>query len=274
MAGVWGATCRQATVCRLVLGDRLGRQRRSLGLTLREVAGALYASSAKLCRIESGRHRPAPADVERLADFYQVDAGVREQWLQWAQVAQGRGAYHAFADVADAMLRDYLDVEAAGLRAVYGPVVIPAVLRTRGYARALYGGMSEPEAQRRLWLLALRQRRFAEEGPKPVQVLLGEAAVNGGVGGAQVMEEQRDRLRRAGEMGVKVRVLPHERVVPDPQAHCGFAVAALDAGRCVLCGHERLDGRLWLVPDRGRYAAARFARLWQAALGPDLRPAA
>ncbi|KOG63991.1 hypothetical protein ADK76_10785 [Streptomyces griseoflavus] len=262
-----------ATVCRLVLADRLGRMRRSRGLTLKTVAGALYVSSSKLCRIESGRHRPTLADVEQLADLYEVETDVRTQLLQWAQVAQGRSSYHAFADVADAVLRDYLDVEQAGLRAVFGPVVLPAVLRTRGYARALYGGMGEAEAERRLSLLELRQRHFADAGPKPVRILLGEAALYGRLSGAEMMRKQHQWLRQAAELGVKLRVLPYERMALERCALSAFAVAAVNDDRCVLTARERMGG-VWLGPDRNGRAAAWFEHLWQAAAEPGPQLAA
>lgn len=230
------------------------------GLTLKQVAAAVYVSVSKLSRIERGRHRAVVEEVARLAAFYEARGQDLEQLVEWARTAQGRGDYHSFADVADAAARDYLDVEAVGLSAVYAPQVFPAVLRTRHYEAVLLGPMSPEEAARRLWLLGLRQRRFFQVRRAPVRVLLGEAAFTSRVGGPEVMAEQRQRLLHAA---VQVRVLP---------AHCaarssaaGFAVAVLGGGRLTLAARSRDDGRLWLDPDRKGRATAQFEELWQAA---------
>lgn len=134
-----------ATIARLLLGDQLHQLRAARRLTLQTVAGATYLSVSKLSRIECGRHRAAPADIQRLIDLYETPGALRGQLLKWAARAQGRSVYHSFGDVTDAALRDYLDVEPWALSAVYAPSVIPAVLQTRRYARELLAEMSQAE---------------------------------------------------------------------------------------------------------------------------------
>ncbi|MFE4263501.1 Scr1 family TA system antitoxin-like transcriptional regulator [Streptomyces sp. NPDC056883] len=248
-----------ATVARLCLGGHLEQLRCTRGLTLEQVATTLYVSTSKLCRIERGRHRASVDDVARLADFYQAHGPERDRLLEWTRLAQGRSVYHSFADVADASCRDYLDVEAAGLRAVYMPQVLPAVLRTASYARELLGPVSGAEADRRLWLMRLRQQRFLQTGSGAVRVLLGEGALAPGVGGPEVMREQHRRLLHAP---VEVRVLAGHRAL---RASAGFSVAVLDGGRLTLTAREGEDGRPSLSPDRKGRTAARFEELWQAA---------
>ncbi|MEU5108443.1 Scr1 family TA system antitoxin-like transcriptional regulator [Streptomyces sp. NPDC021354] len=254
-----------ATVARLLLGGQLEQLREMRGLTLKQVAGTLYVSVSKLSRIERGRHRAVVEEVARLADFYEARGQDLEQLMEWARTAQGRGDYHSFTDVADAAARDYLDVEAVGLSAVYTPQVFPAVLRTQHYAAVLLGPMNPEEVARRLWLLGLRQRRFFQIRRAPVRVLLSEAALTSRVGGPEVMAEQRQRLLHAP---VQVRVLPAHCAARSPAA-AGFAVAVLGGGRLTLAARNRDDGRLWLDPDRKGRAAAQFGELWQAAA--DLR---
>ncbi|MFE6273948.1 Scr1 family TA system antitoxin-like transcriptional regulator [Streptomyces goshikiensis] len=248
-----------ATVARFLLGRQLEQLRCVRGLTLGQVAGALYMSTSKLSRIERGRHRAAVDDVARLADFYEAHGRDRDQLVEWSGQAQGRSTYHSFADVADASSRDYLEVEAAGLHAVYTPQVLPALLRTRRYARELLGPVSSAEADRRLWLLGLRQQRFFQTCRAPVRILLGEAVLAPGTGGPTVMREQHRRLLQAP---VEVRVLAAHRAL---RASSGFAVAVLGGGRLTLVAREREDGRPCLGPDRKGRTAARFEELWQSA---------
>lgn len=249
-----------ATVARLLLGRQLEQLRAVRGLTLEQVAGALYVSTSKLSRIERGWHRAAVDDVARLADFYEAHGRDRDQLMERAGQAQGRSAYHSFADVADASSRDYLDVEAAGLHAVYTPQVPPAVVRTHRYALELLGPVSRAEADRRLWLLGLRQQRFFQTGRAPVRILLGEVVLAPGVGGPGVMHEQHCRLLQAP---VEVRVLAGHRAL---RASTGFAVAVLGGGSLTLVAREGEDGRPRLDPDRKGRTAARFEELWQAAV--------
>lgn len=252
-----------ATVSRFLLGHRLEQLRSSRRLTLREVAGSLYLSDSKLCRIERGEHRATVTEIESLADHYGVCGRTRDTMLRWGALSQGRGLYHSFADVADARVRDYLDVEAVGLRAVFAPRVIPAVLRTRRYAVELLGAMRAEEVERRLWLLALRQQRLWESGRGPVRVLLAETVLDLGLGGPGVMDEQTRRLR---DVPVQVRVLPAQQAARVSSG--AFSWVGLGEDQVTLAGREREDGRPRLHPDRQGRAAARFEELWRA--GVDL----
>ncbi|MER6127494.1 Scr1 family TA system antitoxin-like transcriptional regulator [Streptomyces sp. NPDC001795] len=253
-----------ATVARLLLGHELHQLRVERRLTLQTVASAHYLSVSKLSRIETGRHRAAPADISRLIDFYDAPRATRERLLQWAVQAMGRSSYHSFADVTDAALRDYLDMEPSGLRAVYAPGVIPAVLRTRRYAGEVLATAGEAERERRLWLLALRQQRFAQLVHRPVRVLLAESALTCRIGGPEVMREQEARLREAESLGVEVAVLPSAvaaRVAPGG----AFALVVLGDALLTMTVSEEPGGALRIAPDRDGRTAGRFESLWHAA---------
>ncbi|MFI6277895.1 Scr1 family TA system antitoxin-like transcriptional regulator [Streptomyces sp. NPDC050988] len=253
-----------ATIARHLLGHELHQLRAERSLTLQTVASALYLSASKLSRIETGRHRAAPADINRLIDFYDAPRAVRERVQQWAVRAMGRSGYHSFADVTDAAMRDYLDMEPSGLRAVYAPGVIPAVLRTRRYAGELLATAGEAERERRLWLLALRQQRFAQLARRPVRVLLAESALDSRIGGPEVMREQAALLREAEGLGFEIAVLPSAvaaRVAPGG----AFALTVLGDAPLTMAAAEEPGGILRLVPDRGGRATGRFESLWHAA---------
>ncbi|WP_327357779.1 Scr1 family TA system antitoxin-like transcriptional regulator [Streptomyces sp. NBC_01304] len=259
-----------ATIARLLLGAHLERLRLSRGLTQKAVADRVYISVSKLCRIEAGCHRSAIEDVQRLAHLYEASDDVGELLLSRAVAAQGRGTYHSFADVADAALRDYLDVEAAGLTFIYAPHVIPAVLRTRCYARELLGEVSEQEADRRLWLLSLRQQRFFRARKAPVRILLGELAHDGRIGDASVMREQWAHLKAAA---VDLRVLP-ARQAARSYALGAFSKAVLGNNEMTVTCAEHPSGELRLRPDSHERATAQFEVLWQRAGRGSLRVAA
>ncbi|WP_405775682.1 Scr1 family TA system antitoxin-like transcriptional regulator [Streptomyces sp. NBC_01538] len=262
-----------ATIARLLLGDQLHQLRAARRLTLQTVARATYLSESKLSRIECGRHRAAPADIQRLIDLYEAPGALRGQLLKWAARAQGRSVYHSFGDVTDAALRDYLDVEPWAVRAVYAPRVIPAVLQTRRYARELLAEASQAEGERRLWLLALRQQHFARRGGPPVRVLLGEGALTSRIGGGEVMREQAARLREADGLGVEIRVLPSPVTALIAPAGA-FALAVLGESGLTMTATEDGAGSPRLVPDRAGRATARFDQLWNEAAARAIELAA
>lgn len=262
-----------ATVSRLLLGHELHQLRAERRLTLQTVASAHYLSVSKLSRIETGRHRAALADINRLIDYYDAPRAAREQLLQWAVRATGRSGYHSFADVTDAAMRDYLDLEPSGLQAVYAPGVIPAVLRTRRYAGELLAAAGEAERERRLWLLALRQQRFAQLARRPVRVLLGESALNSRIGGPEVMREQAARLREAEGLGAEIAVLPSAvaaRVAPGG----AFALVVLGDALLTMTVLEEPGGTLRIAPDRDGRTTGRFESLWHAAMADSAGVAA
>ncbi|MFJ4623637.1 Scr1 family TA system antitoxin-like transcriptional regulator [Streptomyces sp. NPDC088812] len=255
-----------ATIARLLLGDQLYRLRAARRLTLQMVASATYLSVSKLSRIECGRHRAAPADIQRLIEHYEASGCLRGQVLEWVARAQGRSFYHSFSDVTDAAYRDYLDVEPVGLRAVYAPTVIPAVLRTSRYAHALLAPVATAERERRLWLLALRQQRFAQRGDVSVRVLLGQSALTNGVGGDEVMREQAAQLCGSEGPGTEIRVLPSSWAAEAASAGA-FSLAVLGDGALTMTATESGGVSPRLVPGRDGQSAARFDALWRAAAG-------
>jgi transcriptional regulator with XRE-family HTH domain len=174
------------------LAGELKALRTTRGLQQRDVCDALQWSPTKMSRIESGQVRLSREDLELLLDLYGgVDDGRRERFLQLANDSGRRGWYSSYDDVFSTAFPG-LEDEAQSIW-IYEPDVVPGLLQTTAYTRALVSaGMSrDPQsAQRRVE--ARRHRRAILDRPAPptVQAFIGEPVLLWQVGGPQVLREQ------------------------------------------------------------------------------------
>ncbi|HEV2871673.1 MAG TPA: DUF5753 domain-containing protein, partial [Actinomycetota bacterium] len=96
---------------------------------------------------------------------------------------------------------------------VYMSLIVPALLQTAEYARAIIGAVRPDlpgsEIERRVELRVGRQALLDQDNPPALRVLLDDAVLRRPVGGAAVMRGQLQRLLEdAGRPGVTVQVLP------------------------------------------------------------------
>ncbi|HUD39242.1 MAG TPA: helix-turn-helix transcriptional regulator [Streptosporangiaceae bacterium] len=76
---------------RLILGSRLRQLRESAGISVRQAAAAIGASSSKISRIELGRHPAREIDVVDLLNRYDItDRAQRDELLELASAATAR----------------------------------------------------------------------------------------------------------------------------------------------------------------------------------------
>ena len=195
------------------LGAELRRLRDKAGLTIDQVAEALECSQSKVSRIETGQVSATPRDVRDMLELYQVDAAQREAMVQIAREARQRGWWQKFVDVPDGVPA-YVSLEAAATSIdVYMSLIVPALLQTAEYARAIIGAVRPDlpgsEIERRVELRVGRQALLDQDHPPALRVLLEDAVLRRPVGGAAVMRGQLQRLLEdAARPGVTVQVLP------------------------------------------------------------------
>jgi transcriptional regulator with XRE-family HTH domain len=206
-------TTRTPTGRRRRLGAELRRLREASGLTIDRVADALECSQSKVSRIETGQVSATPRDVRDMLALYRVDPDQREAMVQIAREARQRGWWQKFVDVPDGVPA-YVGLEtAANSIDVYMSLIVPALLQTADYARAIIGAvrpdLPEPEIERRVELRMSRQALLDRDDPPELRVLLDEAVLHRPVGGPAVMATQLRRLLEdADRPAVTLRVLP------------------------------------------------------------------
>jgi transcriptional regulator with XRE-family HTH domain len=202
------------TVRRKRLSIELRRLREQAGLTCEDVGQRLECSGTRISRMETGRISARPGDVRELLEIYGVTGAEADSLVQLARDARRKGWWRAYGRVLPAWFEAYigLESEAARLRD-FQPLVVPGLLQTEGYARAVL--RAAPYASRREDIdrqVALRMERQAILGrasPPDLWVVLSESVLRVCVGGPAVMRDQLRRLAdTAARPNVTLQVLP------------------------------------------------------------------
>ena len=208
----------------------LRRLRGEANLTQRDVASALDWSPSKVIRIESGQVGLGVTDLRALAALYGVPEGEAMEEL----VVLARGSKRQpFAEFRDVLPQETIrffgyETSASLIRHVH-PLVVPGLLQTEDYTRALLIGYGvDPKIIDRV-IESRRQRQEVLDKVNPPEVftVLDEAVLRRRVGGAAVMERQLRHLVRLTERPtVSVQILPFAQGAQDalqgPFVHLEF----------------------------------------------------
>ena len=205
------------TVRRMLVGSRLRRLRIEAGISREQAGEAIRASEWKIHRLENGQVGFKERDIVDLLRLYGVDdPGEVAEFLVLAREANAPGWWHHYGDVLPQWFRSYVDLEsAATLIRAYEGQLVPALLQTEDYIRAVVGGAHledrPEEAERRVGLRLGRQQLLTQETPPRLWAVVDEAALRRPVGGREVMRAQLKRLIEATELpNVTLQVLPSD----------------------------------------------------------------
>jgi Domain of unknown function (DUF5753) len=152
-------------------------------------------------------------DVRDLLTLYGVqDDEYREALIGLARQSRERTWWTDYRDVMRPGNFVGLEAEASSMR-VWEPVVLPGLLQTEAYMRALMrtGRSSDPpeNIDRRVALRIKRQDRLKGPSPLTLSAIVDESVIRRVVGGADVMGDQlRHLLGQAQLPNVILRVLP------------------------------------------------------------------
>ncbi|MGH3435522.1 MAG: helix-turn-helix domain-containing protein [Sciscionella sp.] len=197
------------TVSRVQLGRRIRQLREQTGTERQEITERLGWESSKLSRAEQGSSTLAPAEVDVLVTMFGLDGDDAANLRRMGQEARKRNSYGKTPDWA----RTFVDWEqAAGEILTYESELIPGLLQTEGYARAVVSSSvvaAEEDTERMVADRVKRQARLSASNPPQLSVVLSEAVLRRAVGGRAVMREQLSRLREIGALPtVTLQVLP------------------------------------------------------------------
>ncbi|MFI5807151.1 helix-turn-helix domain-containing protein [Streptomyces sp. NPDC051561] len=201
------------TVRRRRLGQELRRLRELKGMTAEGVAERLLVSQSKISRLENGRRSISPRDVRDLCNVYEVeDPRVVESLMQMAKDSRQQGWWHAFGDIPYSVYIG-LETDADNLR-VYEPQVVPGLLQTKEYAKAVIAGAlpenSPEDWEKRVGVRVRRQDRVTTStSPLRLWAVIDEAALRRVVGDRHLMLEQLEHLQELARLPhVTIQVLP------------------------------------------------------------------
>jgi transcriptional regulator with XRE-family HTH domain len=204
-------------------GAELRRLRTAAGVSQEELGQRITYSGSLVGMIETARRAPTRDFAERCDDSLVTGGVLARLWPLVSQEALPRW-FRPFAEI---------ERTATSIRS-WEPLVIPGLLQTEAYARALITAWQPgdgPEAVRQQVTARMeRQQLLDREDPPLLWMIIGEAALRNPVGGPAVLREQLTRLLD--------RVAEHPKII--------VQVVPLDAG-----AHPGLEGPLVLVARRG-----------------------
>jgi Domain of unknown function (DUF5753)/Helix-turn-helix domain len=199
----------------MLVGAQLRRLRIEAGVSREEAGEAIRASEWKIHRLENGQVGFKDRDVGDLLRLYGVtDPDDIAGFLQFAREANAPGWWQQYGDLLPQWFKAYVDLEsAATLIRTYEGQLVPGLLQTEEYMRAVIGGAnldeSPEEAERRVALRMARQTLLTRpDGPR-LWAVIDEAALRRPVGSPEVMRGQLARLIDAAKLGsVVLQILP------------------------------------------------------------------
>jgi transcriptional regulator with XRE-family HTH domain len=203
------------TLRRRRLGAELKRCREHAGLTQENVSRQFEWHAAKVTRIETAKVAVTPRDVKDLLTLYGVqDEEYREALMTLARLSRERTWWTDYRDIMRPGNFVGLEAEASTLRA-WEPVLIPGLLQTEAYMRALMrtGRPSDsPQSiNRRVSLRLTRQSRLKAANPLMLDAFIDESAVRRVVGGTDVMNDQLRRLIEMAQLpNVTILIVPFD----------------------------------------------------------------
>jgi transcriptional regulator with XRE-family HTH domain len=198
------------------LAAQLRRLREAATLTGEDVASRLGWSPSKVSRVETGQTSITSEDLQMLLDLYKVPDSQRDHLSELGRNAQQRGWWDAYGDTMrpEVATLAALEADAESMR-WYHPTVLPGLLQTEQYARAILRShlfMAPPaRIERRVRARIAGQGILFRDDPPPpeVAVVLDEAALLRAIGGPEVQRAQLAHLLKICERpNISVQILP------------------------------------------------------------------
>jgi transcriptional regulator with XRE-family HTH domain len=185
-------------------------------MTQKDVAEAMDWSPSKVIRIESGAVAVSTNDLRVLLSHYGVDdRGIVDELIQVAKSSK-RSTWSEYRDIISQQAATYFGYEAsAAIIRQYEPQLVPGLLQTEEYARALFrdvNGFSDVTSDRHWQIRQERQEILDRDSPPEMFFILDEAALRRDMGGVKTMTRQRERLEELAALPhVTIQIIPFGR---------------------------------------------------------------
>jgi transcriptional regulator with XRE-family HTH domain len=237
----------------------LGAQLRELrgSRTLRDLAGLTGLSYGTIAKYERGRLTPSTEAMEKLLDALGVDGPERERLLAMVR-RHGPGEVVAGVPSTGRQLAQLIGYERAASRITnVAPLLIPGILQTRDYARAVIG--DGPDTDLRVRLRVERAEILTRtESPVELHAIIHEEALTRRVAAPEIICSQLKHLLRMAELpNVTLQVVPDDVVGALPSLAGPFMVIESEGmPPLVHLEHYQAASSLWDAEDVRSYLAA------------------
>lgn len=242
------------------LGAELKALRDAAALTLRQLEERVPFSNAKISLIENGHRLPSTEDLETLLDALNVHGEERERILGLRRDADDTpGQINAGTPSIGPQLAQLIDHERTATRIVdVAPLLIPGLLQTSDYARAIMG--EAPSAETRVALRSGRRDILTRRSPEPVELLalIDSEVLVRPVATQQVMADQLHHLlEMATRPNVTIQIVASTRPGWHPMLAGPFELLEFPRAKpLALLEHHRSSLFLWEEEDVKEFADA------------------
>ncbi|MFI9010445.1 helix-turn-helix domain-containing protein [Actinosynnema sp. NPDC053489] len=206
------------------LAHTLRKLRTTAGFSIEAVAEAVGMSGSKISRIETSELGVYLDDLEKLLDCYRVGRGQRVELLDLARHAGQRGLLRMNNQKLPGDWQTWADFEdEAGSLLNYEPLVVPGLLQTPEYARALIRAtghaLTDPQVDSLVASRMSRQGLLSRSVPLKLSVIIEQSVFERPFHDPGAQRRQIRHLIDAGERpNVTVRVIP-----TDAELHAGLS---------------------------------------------------
>ncbi|WP_030620330.1 helix-turn-helix domain-containing protein [Streptomyces sclerotialus] len=252
---------KNASAQRLV-GAQLALFRRLAGYTQRQLGERLSVGEETIASIEQGR-RPLKGDLAERLDLELGTRGVLAVSVEHLPEAEKYPTWGAeFVDNERDCLTHYS----------YEALVIPGLLQTENYARAVFRTRlpmyCEEEIAELVTARIERQAILRRDAPLTAHFIISQAALMDRLGGDEVYEEQLRRLRVCSDLpGVSLQILPFGQI-----AHAGlsgpFVLLETQEHELLAYTDTHRGSQFIYAPDDVSRLAMKYAMLRTQALNP------
>ena len=270
------SSAQSPTFPRFQLGKQLRLLREQAKLTTEDVGLQLDCSPSTISRMEGGKVGIRRSTLEQMLDIYELDDQEhRETLIALAKEGKRRGWFARYGDLPAAYSR-FIGLEAAAHEMRdYEALIVPGLLQTEEYTRALFQGRASGvegplEDAIEAHVAARRERQellSRAENPLKLIAVLDESVIRRQIGGADVMRSQLKRLVEISDAhNVVIQILPFNGGAYAGMAGSFAILSFLDAPSVVFA--EALAGDIYQeAGDVQRYQGV-FEDLRAAALSP------
>jgi transcriptional regulator with XRE-family HTH domain len=240
---------RNPSALRWLVGVELANYRKRAGLNQADGARRAGLSTAKLSHLETGERRQQPADIAKVLAAYGAAQHDINRLTSLAEVPDETTWWGAWSDVVPDWLGTFVGLERLAVEEfVFEPIVLPGLLQTQDYARAISRAGRRVRADHSERLVELRMeraQRLTSEQPLRLHAAINEQALRLQVGTPEIMAAQYEHLLNlADRPNVILQIVVPERG-PHDATTGQFVVLDFDKARTIAYT-EVQDGAMYV----------------------------
>lgn len=193
------------------LRGELRKAREQAKLTQAQVAEEMDWSVSKVIRIENGAVGLSITDLRALLQLYGIeDRGAVDVLVEMGKASRKRAWWDNFRDFLSDTLMKFIGLESsASVVRQYQEVIVPGLLQTAAYARAVHNLYSAPEKVDKRIEIRINRQKILDSDATKFFFIIDESVLRRVIGGPEVMREQLERLRELGRRpNIVIRVIP------------------------------------------------------------------